>query len=175
MNMMRLFTIMLLSLTLLACGGRKNVPEPSDETAMPTPPVTTPTRPTTPVTPTLSAAEQRELALRQLLGQRTLYFEYDRSDIRSDFLDVIEAHAKNLARNPSQKILLEGHCDERGSREYNIGLGERRAHTVRRAMLLQGVSANQISTISYGEERPALKGHNESAWARNRRVEIIYR
>ena len=175
MNKMRAIALIALALTVVACGGRQAVPDTDDTQVEPSTTDTRPIRPTTPLTPTLTAEEQRELALRQLLGQRTLYFDYDRSEIRADFVDIIEAHARNLVRNPSQRILLEGHCDERGSREYNIGLGERRAHAVRRAMLLQGVSADQISTISYGEERPALKAHNESAWARNRRVEIIYR
>lgn len=173
MNIMRVMTLFMLTLTLAACGD-KPVKEPAAETEVPQ----TTTRPATPMPPpepTLSAAEQRELALRQLLDQRTLYFDYDESDIRREFLDVIEAHAKNLARNPSQRVILEGHCDERGSREYNIGLGERRAHAVRQAFLLQGVSSDQVRTISYGEERPAETAHNESAWARNRRVEIIYR
>jgi len=174
--MMRAIALIILAITMVACGGRQATPDTSDQTPVDTSrSETRPTRPTAPAAPTLSAAEQRELALRQLLGQRTLYFDYDRTEIRSEFAEIIEAHARNLASDPSQRILLEGHCDERGSREYNIGLGERRAHTVRRAMLLQGVSADQISTISYGEERPALKAHNESAWARNRRVEIVYR
>ncbi|MDH3588244.1 MAG: peptidoglycan-associated lipoprotein Pal [Gammaproteobacteria bacterium] len=172
MTINRAIPLIAVFLTLVACGGPKVVEPEADRT--PVEPTTTQTAPA-PTQPTLSAEEQRELALRQLLGQRTLYFDYDRSEIRSEFIDIIEAHARNLVSNPSQRILLEGHCDERGSREYNIGLGERRAHAVRRAMLLQGVGTDQISTISYGEERPANTGHNESAWARNRRVEIIYR
>lgn len=172
MNIIRVLALLSLTATLAACGS-KPVQEPVDETPV------APTRPSVtqpaPTAPTLTAEEQRELALRQLLGQRTLYFDYDDADIRREFLDIIEAHAKNLSRNPNQRVLLEGHCDERGSREYNIGLGERRAHAVRQAFLLQGVRSDQISTISYGEERPAEKSHTEAAWARNRRVEIIYR
>jgi peptidoglycan-associated lipoprotein len=77
--------------------------------------------------------------------------------------------------NPRRRIRLEGHTDERGSREYNIGLGERRALSVRRYLLLQGVSSDQLTTVSYGEERPAVLGSNEQAWAQNRRVELVYR
>ena len=84
------------------------------------------------------------------------------------------AHARYLAANPTVRVRLEGHTDERGSREYNIGLGERRAQAVRRALLLQGATETQLSTVSYGAERPAAAGSNEAAWAQNRRVEIVY-
>ena len=96
------------------------------------------------------------------------------SEIKGEGTDVVAAHAKYLAANPSTRVRLEGHTDERGSREYNIGLGERRAQAVRRALLLQGAADAQISTVSYGEERPAVPGHDEAAWAKNRRVEIVY-
>jgi peptidoglycan-associated lipoprotein len=86
----------------------------------------------------------------------------------------LAAHAKYLNANVSRKVRLEGHTDERGSREYNIGLGERRAQAVRRALLLQGVGEAQITTISYGEERPAVTGSDEEAYAKNRRVEMSY-
>jgi len=87
---------------------------------------------------------------------------------------VVAAHAKFLGGHAGTRVRLEGHTDERGSREYNIGLGERRAQSVRRALLLQGAADAQISTVSYGEERPAVPGHDEAAWAKNRRVEIVY-
>ncbi len=110
----------------------------------------------------------------ELLSKRIIYFDFDRADIRSDSQSVVAAHARYLASNPTQKVRLEGHADERGSREYNIGLGERRGQAVRRALLLQGVSEVQLSTVSYGEERPAAAGSDEQAYAQNRRVEIIY-
>jgi peptidoglycan-associated lipoprotein len=105
---------------------------------------------------------------------KIIYFDFDSSDIKPEFVDVIAAHARVISGNASIKVRLEGHTDERGSREYNIGLGERRAQAVRRALLLQGVGENQVTTVSYGEERPAVTGHTEEAWAKNRRVEIIY-
>jgi peptidoglycan-associated lipoprotein len=110
----------------------------------------------------------------ELLSKRVIYFDYDRADIRGDSQSIVAAHAQFLARNPSQKVRLEGHADERGSREYNIGLGERRGQAVRRALLLQGVAELQLSTVSYGEERPAVAGSDEQAYALNRRVEIVY-
>jgi len=105
---------------------------------------------------------------------RLVYFDFDSSEIRPEFVSVIAAHAKALSANASIRVRLEGHTDERGSREYNIGLGERRAQAVRRALLLQGVAESQLSTVSYGAERPAVQGENEDAWAKNRRVEFIY-
>jgi peptidoglycan-associated lipoprotein len=109
-----------------------------------------------------------------LLATRVVYFDFDSSEIKGTGTDVVAAHAKFLGRHSDQRVRLEGHTDERGSREYNIGLGERRAQAVRRALLLQGASDAQISTVSYGEERPAVPGHDEAAWAKNRRVEIVY-
>jgi peptidoglycan-associated lipoprotein len=109
-----------------------------------------------------------------LLAKRIVYFDFDSSEIKGEGTDIVAAHAKYLAANPGTRVRLEGHTDERGSREYNIGLGERRAQSVRRALLLQGAADTQISTVSYGEERPAVPGHDEAAWAKNRRVEIVY-
>ncbi len=109
-----------------------------------------------------------------LLATRIVYFEFDSSEVRGTGVDLVAAHARYLAANPGSRVRLEGHTDERGSREYNIGLGERRAQAVRRALMLQGALDGQISTVSYGEERPAVAGHDEEAWAKNRRVEIVY-
>jgi peptidoglycan-associated lipoprotein len=110
----------------------------------------------------------------ELGSQRVIYFEFDSSDIRSEFVDVIAAHGRFLAGNASIRVRLEGHSDERGTREYNIGLAERRAQTVKRAMMLQGVQEAQVATVSYGEERPAASGSDENAYSKNRRVEIVY-
>jgi peptidoglycan-associated lipoprotein len=109
-----------------------------------------------------------------LLATKVVYFDFDSSEIKGTGTDVVAAHAKYLTAHSGTRVRLEGHTDERGSREYNIGLGERRAQSVRRALLLQGAADAQISTVSYGEERPAVPGHDEAAWAKNRRVEIVY-
>jgi peptidoglycan-associated lipoprotein len=103
-----------------------------------------------------------------------VYFDYDRAEIKPEFVPIVTAHAKYLNTNSNNKVRLEGHSDERGSREYNIGLGERRSQAVRRALMLQGVTEAQITTVSYGEERPAVQGSDESAYAKNRRVELVY-
>ena len=110
-----------------------------------------------------------------LLTKRTVYFEFDESVILEQDRPILEAHAQYLSQNPSAAITLEGHTDERGTREYNLALGERRSIAVRQYMSLLGGSGQQLRTLSYGEERPAATGHNEEAWALNRRVEIIYR
>ena len=109
-----------------------------------------------------------------LAAQRVIYFDFDSSDIRNEYVDVIAAHGRFLAGNATVRVRLEGHTDERGSREYNIGLGERRSQTVKRALMLQGVQDAQIATVSYGEERPAAAGSDDNAWSKNRRVEIVY-
>jgi peptidoglycan-associated lipoprotein len=104
--------------------------------------------------------------------ENVVYFDFDSSEIRPQYAGVITAHARGLAANPNQRLRLEGHTDERGSREYNIALGERRAQAVRRALLLQGAADAQLVTVSYGEERPAVDGTTEEAFALNRRVEF---
>jgi peptidoglycan-associated lipoprotein len=109
-----------------------------------------------------------------ILAQRIIYFAFDSSNIRPEFMNVLNAHASLLAANPSMKIRLEGHADERGSRDYNVALSERRGYAVLDYMQLKGVQANQMEVIGYGEEIPADFGHNESAWSKNRRVEIKY-
>ena len=108
------------------------------------------------------------------LSVRTIYFEYDSSEISSDYRSTVEAHSLYLQQNPSTSVILEGHGDERGSREYNLALGERRAKAVKQQMLLLGANSNQIKLVSYGEERPASHGQDESSWLQNRRVEILY-
>ena len=109
------------------------------------------------------------------LGARPIYFEFDASDVPESEHATIEAHARYLSEHAGASIILEGHADERGSREYNIALGERRADAVRQLMTLLGATDPQIRAISYGEERPASDGHDESTWQLNRRVEIVYR
>lgn len=104
----------------------------------------------------------------------TIYFDFDKSDIRADSRAVLDQHAEYLLANPSVKVVLEGHADERGTREYNQALGERRGNSVMSYFQLKGVSAAQMEVVSYGEESPAIIGHNREAWSKNRRVEVQY-
>jgi peptidoglycan-associated lipoprotein len=108
------------------------------------------------------------------LSKRTVYFMLDSTEIMPDFIPVITAHAQYLVANPGQRITLEGNADERGSREYNIALGEQRAKSVANMMKLKGVSESQLVIVSYGEEKPVAFGNDEAAWEQNRRVELVY-
>jgi peptidoglycan-associated lipoprotein len=107
-------------------------------------------------------------------ARNVIYFDFDKSEIKPEFAGVVTTAAKNLSAHPALKVKLEGNTDERGTREYNIGLGERRAQAVRRALMLEGAGEGQITTVSFGAERPAAEGDNEEAWAKNRRVEFNF-
>jgi len=109
-----------------------------------------------------------------LLSVRVIYFDLDSSQVSDEGREVLSTHAQFLSAHPELKVVLEGHTDERGTREYNLALGERRAKAVQQLMLLQGVSEDQIQVISFGEERPVALDHDEAAWKLNRRVEILY-
>lgn len=108
------------------------------------------------------------------LADRVIYFAFDSSTVDSEYMEIIQRHAAYLSQYPGIEVRVEGHTDERGSREYNIGLGSRRAESVSRLLQVNGASSDQIETISYGEEVPAVEGHNEEAWSKNRRVELVY-
>ena len=120
-----------------------------------------------------SSSGGRELTGGIDLNQHIVYFDFDSSELKGDAQPIVSNWAKYLSQNPSTRVRLEGNTDERGTREYNVALGERRARAVQQALQLKGVSAGQVSVVSYGEERPAAMGHDESAWQQNRRVEIV--
>lgn len=120
----------------------------------------------------MQGEEAEQQALRNIT---TFYFDFDTAEIKPEARDVLMAHARFLANNPSEDVRLEGHADERGSKEYNMALGERRANAVARFLVVNGASRDQIETVSYGEEKPAVMGSGESSWAQNRRVEMIFR
>lgn len=108
-----------------------------------------------------------------LQGKR-VHFEFDRSEVQSEYHDVIKMHADYLSLNQEAKLTVEGHCDERGSREYNLALGERRANAIKNALIAEGVEADRIDVISFGEDRPLVDASNTEAWAQNRRGEFVY-
>lgn len=129
----------------------------------------------------INALEEEILTAQQLLEQqdspisaRVIYFEYDSAKVNDESMALLEAHGNFIADNGNVNVTLTGHADERGSREYNIALGDRRAQSVRRILLFQGASSDQIESVSYGEEQPAVLGHDEAAWSKNRRVELQY-
>lgn len=121
----------------------------------------------------LSASELREQENQtEALAMTVFYFEFDRSDLSAEAREALVYHANRLKENSGMRIRLEGHADERGTREYNLALGERRAQSIERYLQVQGVSSSQMETISYGEESPVASGSSQAAYARNRRVEI---
>lgn len=108
------------------------------------------------------------------LSKRSIYFDLDSNLIKQDYRSVIEAHGKFLAKKPGVKIVVRGNTDERGSREYNVALGQRRADATKQALSAYGVTDDQIETVSLGSEKPVAEGHDEAAWAKNRRADIAY-
>jgi peptidoglycan-associated lipoprotein len=109
-----------------------------------------------------------------ILSKRSIYYDLDKFDIKDEFRSLVEAHAKYLRENPNARMLIQGNTDERGSREYNIGLGQRRADGVRRMLMLLGAKEDQIESVSLGEEKPKALGSHEEAWAQNRRSDMLY-
>jgi len=109
-----------------------------------------------------------------LLSKRVVYFDFDQSTIRAEFREIIALHGRYLSENPSARMTLEGHADERGSREYNLALGERRGNSVANLLAAEGASSSQINVVSYGEERPEATCSDESCWSQNRRAVIVY-
>jgi peptidoglycan-associated lipoprotein len=155
----------LLSVTMAACSSNDTDASAGTETVS-TPSATTQAAPRNqPTAEEMEAERQRNITV--------FYFEFDRSDLSAEARTSLVAHANFLKANPGVRYRLEGHADERGTREYNLALGERRAQAVERYLQVQGVSASQLETISYGEERPAVQGTTEAAYSRNRRVEIV--
>jgi len=109
-----------------------------------------------------------------ILSKRSVYFDYDKYEIKDEFKSLVEAHAKYLRENPAAKMLIQGNADERGSREYNVGLGQRRSDTVKRALILLGAKDGQIESVSLGEEKPMCADHAAGCWAKNRRDDMLY-
>src|SRR4051812_48848831 len=113
--------------------------------------------------------------LRSVPMTRSIYYEYDRAEITAEGKKIIEANAEYLRTHPGVKVVVEGNADERGSAEYNVALGQRRADSVQKVMSLLGVPTDRIETVSLGKEKPKITGHDESAWSQNRRSDIVYR
>lgn len=153
-----------------AIGCSKKVKEvPPTDTGATTPGTVTDTTP-----PVAGAYGPSDLDTDACLRQRVVYFDLDQDALRPEFQAAMACHAKYLRDRPSSRMTLEGNADERGSREYNLGLGERRGNAVSSALQANGGSAGQITVVSYGEERPTCNSSGEECWAQNRRVEIVY-
>ena len=132
------------------------------------PPSTTRTTPQQPV----SGNPLRDPS--NILSKRSVFFDFDSNSVKDEYRGLVQAHSRYMGDKSDSKIRIEGNCDERGSREYNLALGQRRAESVKKMMTVLGVTDGRIETISYGEEKPMSQGHDESAWAQNRRADIKY-
>lgn len=164
----RICLAVLLAVGLIACK-KKTVRDDIEDT---TPVDTTPPADTTPVGDDWSSPEALDRI--PCLRQRVVYFDLDRSTVRPEAQEILSCHARYLSNRSQARVTLEGHADERGSREYNLGLGERRGNAARDALSVAGASSSQLTVVSYGEERPTCTMSDESCWQQNRRVEIVY-
>jgi peptidoglycan-associated lipoprotein len=164
-NSIRLMLAALICTGMVACAKKQDIKPteaPVDDTASTVP------------ADTDGAYGPDDLETDSCLRQRVVYFDLDRTEIKSEFEAIMACHGKYLKDRPSAMITLEGHADERGSREYNLGLGERRGNSVSGALQGSGGSSGQLNTVSYGEERATCAEHSEDCWSMNRRVEIVY-
>ncbi|HEX7340043.1 MAG TPA: peptidoglycan-associated lipoprotein Pal [Rhodanobacteraceae bacterium] len=162
-----------LSLIALTCAvGVAACSQKQVKPVAPPPPPPPPAQPAPAPAPT--GFTPADLVTNACLRQRVVYFDFDKSTIKPEFQQIMACHAKYLQDRPSAHIRLEGNTDERGSREYNLGLGERRGNAVEAALEANGASASQITVVSYGEGRPVCREHTQSCWAKNRRVNIVY-
>ena len=169
----------LLAATLAACSTTPTQ-EPAPA-AQPKPAATVPDATVTPAPkPAAPAAAPKDPFAelkdpKSLLSQRNVYFDYNSYEVKLDYFPAVEAHAKFLKKNPSAHVLIQGNADERGSSEYNLALGQKRAEAVRAAMKVLGLKDEQIEAVSLGKEKPKNPGHDEAAWAENRRADILYK
>ena len=166
----RLTLVLMVTFTFAAC---KSTPEPTETPE--------PVQEKPPVVETAAAPDARDYTdarnfdnPESLLSKRVIYFDFDKSTIRPEYRGIVQAHAAYLASSGSARMTLEGHADERGTREYNLGLGERRGNAVSGLISAQGGRGNQLTVVSYGEERPTCRVSDDECWSMNRRVEIVY-
>jgi peptidoglycan-associated lipoprotein len=167
-NTTRILVAALLCATAVACSKKVKEVPPAETGPTTEAPVTQPV-PSTP-----GAYRPEDLDTDACLRQRVVYFDFDQDALRPEFQNIVACHAKYLRDRPSSRMTLEGSADERGSREYNQGLGERRGNAVSSAVQANGGSGSQMTVVSYGEERPTCTDSTEDCWAKNRRVEIVY-
>jgi peptidoglycan-associated lipoprotein len=166
---------LLIAIAVTGCASTDKAEKPSNQP----PPVSTTNRPSGPP-PVASAAPPSTVGTDPLndpnnvLAKRNVFFDYDQSALKNEYKPLVAAHAKYLSNHTGTRVKIEGNCDERGSREYNLALGQRRADTVKEAMKVLGVTDGQMETISWGKEKPVADGHDEKSWSQNRRDDIVY-
>ena len=172
--MKKLLSVVFLAAVLAACS---NTPVPEDTGAPVESRAGSGTDVKTVVAGDLDASGlPRELTdPKSQLAQRSIYFDLDKYEVKDEYKDLVAAHAKYLVTNKGFKVLIQGNTDERGSREYNLSLGQKRSDAVKRSLILLGVKEDQVESVSLGEEKPKNAGQNEAAWAENRRGDMLYR
>lgn len=164
------FAVLILAL-VIGCAKKPPKTEGTTEGISPVPSETTPTTFETPISQEKPIREEEILSVEELQSAlKDIHFEFDKYDLTAEARNILAENSKYLLQHPTVEIIIEGHCDERGSNEYNMALGEKRALSAKKYLEMLGVSADRMSTISYGEERPIDLGHNEEAWAKNRRA-----
>ncbi|MHB1232184.1 MAG: peptidoglycan-associated lipoprotein Pal [Burkholderiales bacterium] len=173
---MKRFTLYLLLTGLLAaCASESPKTQPGAQVEDRTQASKTAQQPvdTRPLTPPQQAVNPLNDP-NNILSKRSVFYDFDSYDIKPEYKALIEAHGNYLASHPTAKVSLQGNTDERGSREYNLALGQKRADSVRKMLSLSGVKAQQMETVSFGEEKPRATCHDESCWSQNRRTDIVY-
>ena len=166
----RLILALMITLALAACQTTPDEPEPTPEPEPPKTDVDTSAAPD----PHDYTDSRNFDNPESLLSKRVIYFDFDKSTVRPEYRGIVSAHAAYAAANSSARVTLEGHADERGTREYNLGLAERRGNAVSGLMSAQGSRGSQLTVVSYGEERPTCRVSDDECWSLNRRVEIVY-
>lgn len=170
----RFLLALVIAVAVSACKTTEPVPEPVTEPEpAPAPVVEEATTMAAPDARDYSDARNFDNS-ESLLSKRVIYFDFDKSDVKSEYRDIVAAHAAYISGHRSARVTLEGHADERGTREYNLGLGERRGNAISGLLSAAGAMGGQLDTVSYGEERPVCRVSDEDCWWQNRRVEIIY-
>ena len=172
-----LYPLIAASLLIGACATQEQKPAPTEEATPGGKPQAVETKPVPRVETGKPSAGSPFAALKDpasILSKRSVYFEFDKFEVKDEYRPLVEAHAKFLRDNPTAKMLVQGNADERGSREYNVGLGQRRSDSVKKMLTLLGARESQIEAVSLGEEKPACSEHNEQCWAKNRRDDMLY-
>ena len=178
--MTRILISAVLAIVLAGCGSADVKEEGAPVESRKPDTVTAPPVTQAPKSPTTGTVKSESVAVNPLkdpgniLSKRTVYFDYDSTVVKDEFKPLVTAHARYLTDNRGRRAVVQGNTDERGSREYNLALGQRRAESVKKMMMLLGASDNQIETVSFGEEKPVEMGSSEAAWSKNRRADILY-
>jgi len=170
--MKRLVLLLICAVALTACSSTSKTQAPITDAKSGTTPTDNGTSGT--AIQQVQAPNADEELMQGVLAKRSIYFDLDSFVVKDEFRPIVEAHAAFMKRNPGRKVVIEGNTDERGSREYNLALGQKRAEAVKSMLRVIGVGETQLEAISYGEERPKEAGHDEAAWAQNRRADISY-